>query len=162
MSYIRNIFTVLFISVLMSGCLPSPYYQKVYNVPKGGWSYDFKPVFKFEISDTNVQYRTYFVVKHTEAYPNSNIWLIMKTKAPGATEYELTRIEVPLAQEDGKWLGRGMGEMWEQRVPLTFYNQPQSFHKTGTYEIQVEQNMRMNPLPDVLQVGFRVEKDTKR
>lgn len=162
MSYIKNIFSILLVTALLSGCLPSAYYQKVYSIPDAGWTYDFRPVYKFEISDTSAQYRTYFVIKHTDAYKYSNIWLIMKTKKPGASEYELTRVEVPLAQQDGKWLGRGMGELWEQRIPLTFYNQPQSFSQTGTYEVMFEQNMRDNPLQEVLQVGFRVEKDTKR
>lgn len=162
MSYIKNIIAILLVTVLVSGCLPSPYYQKVYNIPNASWTYDFKPVFKFEISDTATPYRTYLVIKHTDAYDFSNIWLIMKTKKPGDNEYQLTRVEVPLAQQDGKWLGRGMGEIWEQRIPLTFYNQPQSFDKVGTYEVEFEQNMRQNPLPEVLQIGFRVEKDTKR
>jgi hypothetical protein len=34
--------------------------------------------------------------------------------------------------------------------------------KAGMWEIKFSHNMRINPLPDVLQVGLRVEKRTKQ
>jgi hypothetical protein len=35
------------------------------------------------------------------------------------------------------------------------------FNKPGVYELMFEQNMRMNPLPEILQVGLRLEKVDK-
>ncbi len=159
----KKLLFVLFATVLvLSGCLPSPYYQKQYNIPKNAWHNDYKPTFKFEVTDTTAPYHLYFIIRHTDAYPYSNIWVWVNTKQPGDTTYERARIEIPLTDQSGKWFGRGMGELWEQRMPITRNDQPMRFNKMGTYEIQFEQNMRINPLPEVLNIGLRVEKDTKR
>jgi gliding motility-associated lipoprotein GldH len=141
-----------------SGCMESPYFQKTVSVPQNQWAYDYQPVFKIDINDTAALYHIYFVIRHTEAYPFSNLWMWIATKEPGDTTYSKSRIEIPLAEKSGKWLGRGMGEIWEQRMPITRNDAPMIFKKFGTYEIKFEQNMRINPLPEVLQVGLRVEK----
>lgn len=156
--YFYTITLVCFIS--LAGCIPSPYYQKQYSVPGNAWQYSFKPSFTFNISDTASPYNLSFLVRHTEAYPYSNIWVWVYIKQPGGDSFERSRIEIPLAETSGKWMGRGMGEIWEQSMPITTNNNAMMFNKPGTYEIRFEQNMRVNPLPEVLQVGLRVEKNT--
>lgn len=146
--------------LLLASCLPSPYYQKQYTLPDNEWHYKNKLAFKFEVTDTNTLYNMYFLVRHTEAYPFSNIWVWIYTKAPGDSTFNKTRIEIPLAEPNGKWLGRGMGEIWEQRMPITHEGDKSILRKKGTWEIKLEQNMRVNPLPEILQVGLRVEKNS--
>lgn len=142
--------------VLLNGCMPSPYYQKTYPLPKNEWRYDNKLSFRFEIEDTSAMHNLYFIIRHTDAYPYSNIWLWIFTKQPGDTSFSKSRIEIPLAESSGKWLGRGMGEIWEQRMPLTQDDKSLIFTKPGVYEVQLEQDMRINPLPEILQAGLRV------
>lgn len=144
--------------LLLSGCMESPVFQQQIAVPKNAWAYDFKPTFRFDIDDTVSDYKVYFLIRHTEAYPFSNIWLQLYNKQPGDSTFLKSRVEVPLAQNTGQWIGRGMGEIWEHRMPLTRDDAPMRFKKAGRYEIRFEQNMRSNPLPEVLQVGLRVEK----
>ena len=146
------------LALAFAGCMESPYFQKDVAIPNYQWRYDYQPVFKVDIKDTTALYNLYFIVRHTEAYPFSNIWMWIYTKEPGDTTFKRSRIEIPLAEKSGKWLGRGMGEIWEQRMPITRNDAPMIFKKPGTYEIKFEQNMRINPLPEVLQVGLRVEK----
>jgi len=85
------------------------------------------------------------------------LWLWVYIKAPGDSTSKKERINIPLAEATGKWLGRGMGEIWEQRMPIDLGDSIK-FNKQGTYEISLEQNMRINPLPEILHVGFRLEK----
>lgn len=156
----RNIFPVVLFSLVMgfTGCLPSPQYQKEHSIPKNAWQYNFRPSFKFDITDTNARYNLFFLVRHTEAYPYSNIWVWIYTKAPGDSVFQKSRIEIPLAEPGGKWMGRGMGAIWEQRMPISNDGDTVMLRKKGTWEIRLEQNMRVNPLPEVLQVGLRIEK----
>ncbi len=155
----RILFTASVITAfLISGCMESPFFQKDVTLPGYQWKYDYQPAFKVDIHDTAALYNLYFIIRHTEAYPYSNIWMWIYTKEPGDTSFQRTRIEIPLAEKSGKWLGRGMGEIWEQRMPITRNDAPMTFKKSGTYEIRFEQNMRINPLPEVLQAGLRVEK----
>lgn len=138
--------------------MPSPYFQKDIAIPQNEWQYDFQPSFKIDIQDTAALYNLYFIVRHTDAYQFSNIWMWIYTKQPGDTSFQKSRIDIPLAMASGKWLGRGMGEIYEQRMPITRNDAPMVFKKKGIYEIKFEQNMRINPLPELLQIGLRVEK----
>jgi gliding motility-associated lipoprotein GldH len=158
----RNIIAIFFFScLLMAGCTSSPYYQQEAPVPQNAWNYDFKPTFKFDITDTTSLYNIFFLIRHTEAYRYSNIWIWIYTKRPGDSVFQKSRINIPLAEASGQWLGRGMGEIWEQRLPISLAD-PLMLKRKGTYEIRLEQNMRVNPLPDVLHVGLRVEKAGQR
>lgn len=127
-------------------------------MPKNKWDNSFKPEFKFNIDDTAAGYQLLFLMRHTDAYPFSNIWLIMDTKGPGDTAFRKMRVEVKLAAPSGQWLGRGMGDIYEQRVPINAVNQPAIFPKLGLYTVRLSQDMRKNPLPEVIQVGLRIEK----
>jgi len=162
-SSFKQIFIALIVSTLaFTGCMESPYFQKDVTIPGYQWQYSYQPIFKVDVKDTAASYNLYFIVRHTEAYPFSNIWMWIYTKEPGDTAFKKSRIEIPLAEKSGKWLGRGMGEIWEQRMPITRNDAPMIFTKPGTYEIKFEQNMRVNPLPEILQVGLRVENKGRR
>ncbi|NCX96753.1 MAG: gliding motility lipoprotein GldH [Chitinophagia bacterium] len=150
-------FILLIVGCWLAGCLPSPHYQRQEAVPLNEWRYDFKPVYKFEITDTAAHYRPFFIVQHTEAYPFSNLWMWWYIKTPGDTIIKKERVEVKLAAPTGKWLGRGLGGLYEERVPIDLGDSISFKHK-GIYEIAIEQNMRINPLPEILHVGVRVEK----
>lgn len=81
----------------------------------------------------------------------------MSVKTPGDSIVKKARVHIVLAEPSGKWLGRGMGEIYEQRMKFSLGDSI-TFRKPGTYEVSLEQNMRINPLPDILNVGLRVEK----
>lgn len=141
----------------LQGCLPAPYYHKEEAIPKNAWTYNFKPSFTFEITDTVSAYQPYFLIRHTQAYPYCNIWVWVHVTMPGDTVVKKERVNITLAEPTGKWLGRGMGEIYDQQMPINLGDSLR-FRKPGTYKIALEQNMRINPLPDVLHVGLRVEK----
>ena len=154
----RFLYLLILPLFLLQGCMSSPVYQSVDAVPNNAWDYAFKPVYKFNITDTNALYNVYFIIRHTNAYPFSNIWIRISSKNPGDSAFEQSRLEIPLAEQSGKWLGRGMGEIYEHRMPLTRNDNGKKFNKVGTYEVRLEQDMRLNPLPEVLHIGLRVEK----
>lgn len=150
--------TVLF-GLLLNGCTTNlSSYQKQVAIPKAQWDATFQPVFKIDITDTGSAYNMFLIFRHDESYPNSNLWFRLKVKAPGANQFiEGPRIEKELADPEGKWLGKGMSGIWEEKVFLSKNEMPQ-FNQIGTYEIKVEHLMRTNPLPAVLNVGLRLDK----
>ena len=154
-----RLFSLLLSLLLLAGCGPSPVYQRSEGVPQTKWASAFKPKFSFQIEDTAATYNLFFLIRHTEAYPFSNIWLAFSIQGPGDTVTKSQRIEIPLAAENGQWYGRGMNEIWEQRMPIATERGPNiTFPKSGRYTVQFGQAMRTNPLPEVLNVGLRVEK----
>lgn len=158
-SSFRNRFAGLCAGLLVAGCTASPVYQRQEPIPQTQWQSAFKPVFYFDVSDTLATYNLYFLIRHTEAYPFSNIWLRFSIKGPHDSVAKVQQLEIPLAQDNGRWYGRQMSEIWEQRMPVATEKGPNIlFPEAGRYTIQLEHLMRTNPLPEVMNVGIRVEK----
>ena len=142
-------------AIILWGCQESSLYQKVVFFPEHTWSYDNRPSFDFKISDTLARYRVFFVIRHTDAYEYNNIWVQVSSKLPGDSIRRSDRFNLPLANEKG-WLGTGMDDIFDHRILL--YPQPVSFKKPGNYNIEIKQDMRIDPLPHVMNIGLRLEK----
>lgn len=151
-------FCIFNFAFCISSCRPSPQYQEHFTVPGGAWNMAYQPLFHFVIDDTASAYQLFLLIRHTDAYPFSNIWVNMDTKAPGDTVFGKVRFEVPLAAPSGQWLGRGFGELYEQRVPITSADRPAFFARRGGYTVRLTHDMRRNPLPEVYNVGLSLEK----
>ncbi len=147
-----------FLLLGLAACRPSPQFQKTYSIPGNQWKSSFQPSFQFDITDTAAAYQLFLLIRHTDAYPFANIWLTMESRGPSDNAFKKLRVEVPLAAVSGQWLGRGMGEIWEQRVPINSLQSPAFFPRAGRYTVRLTQDMRRDPLPEVLTVGFRIEK----
>jgi gliding motility-associated lipoprotein GldH len=145
--------------LLAAACKPPKMdtYEKNLEVPGHEWAYDYKPSFDIKIQpeDTAYLYNICVNIRHTDAYPYSNIWVLVGTQYPGDSIAKEQRVELPLADVTGKWAGSGLDDIYEHRI---FIQQNAIFNKPGTYEFTFEQNMRQNPLPHVMNVGLRIEK----
>jgi gliding motility-associated lipoprotein GldH len=144
----------------LASCAPSGVFEKAISFSNSKWHHTNQPSFQFAITDTLAPYKIFLYLRHTDAYPYSNIWLNIYTQVPGNTKPLSSRIELPLANDEGKWYAQGMNEIREHKIPLNG-NGTVHFNKTGLYEIQLEQIMRTDPLPEVLSAGIFVEKQTK-
>jgi gliding motility-associated lipoprotein GldH len=87
-------------------------------------------------------------------YPFSNLYLFITTTAPSG-DFVKDTVDVILADEKGKWKGRGLGDIWDLQQ---LYKQNVRFAQRGTYHFEYVQAMRMEKLPFILDVGLRVEK----
>ncbi len=149
---------ICLINILCSqGCVQEAklnIYQKNISIPGYNWDYDFHPSFQFKITDTAARYNIFVTVRHTNAYPYSNLWLLIYSNYSGVKP-KSKRVELPLADKEGRWLGSGMGDIYEHRIPI---QENARFSKTGVYHFSFEQNMRLNPLPNIMSVGLRIEK----
>lgn len=129
-------------------------YERDIEVPGNSWYYNFHPSFSVTIADTSVRYNIYVILRHTNAYRYSNIWLLISSRGPGEAA-RTQRVELPLADREGNWLGTGMDDIFFHRIMI---HQDFRFPRPGTYGYSLEQNMRQNPLSQVLSVGIRVER----
>ena len=139
--------------MLFSSCEKNRIYEKNVAIEKYIWDSKFTPSFTVEIKDTSVMYNLYVNVRHAEIYPFQNIWLMISTQFPDGTKSS-RRIEVMLANDEGKWFGEGLGDIWDYR---TLIQENAFFTEPGTYTFSLEQSMRQDPLPGIMAVGIRVE-----
>ncbi|MVT07066.1 gliding motility lipoprotein GldH [Chitinophaga tropicalis] len=142
----------------MASCEPLTMdtYEKNLEIPGHEWAYTYKPVFEVTVQpqDTAYLYNIYVNVRHRDSYPYSNIWLLVNTQFPGNKPVP-QRVELPLADMSGKWLGSGLDDIYEHKIPI---QQNAILNKPGLYRFTFEQNMRQNPLPAIMNVGLRIEK----
>lgn len=133
-------------------------FEKNIEIPRNAWSYDFHPSFEVNITDTAALYNIYITLRHTDAYRFSNIWLLITTQYPDQQPVT-KRVELPLADAQGNWLGSGMDDIFFHRILI---QQHAIFSRTGRYHFSLEQNMRQNPLLEVMSAGLRIEKANDR
>ena len=157
-AYLSQRFLIVFIiitSTFLTACTRLDVFEKNMVIPKNQWPYSLQPAFDFIIKDTTVFYNLYIVLRHTDAYRYNNIWLNVGTQSPGdSTRYQ--KFELQLGTDAKGWEGTGMDDIWELRKLIT--NGPVKFNKAGNYHFSVAQIMRENPLPNIMNIGIRVEK----
>lgn len=153
------ILITIFSSILiLTACTPSNQYQKQAPIPNGNWDKHFKPEFEMDITDTHALYDVFVLLRNDDSYNFSNMWLKLFVLPPGDTVYKIyDRIELPLADAKGNWLGRSFGETWEQKVEIAA-NDSTIFNKPGRYKIKFEHIMRTNPLDGVLNIGINIKR----
>lgn len=155
--------TCALFSLLVFACKPPKMdtFEKNRDIPGQEWQINYQPSFELELApeDTAFYYNIYVNVRHTDAYPYNNLWLLIRTVVPGDSTANVRRVELPLADTYGKWLGNGLDDIFEHRIPI---QQNALFPKPGTYRFSFEQNMRQNPLPSMMSMGLRIEKAAPR
>ena len=147
-----KIIIILFLSAFIgvfTACNRGVVYSEYRPVPLSGWDADSALVFGVEITDTLSSYDIILHVRHTQNYPYQNMWLFMDTPAGRDT------IEFYLADQRGRWLGNGFGNIKEMPV---LYGHSVSFPRSGEYRYVIMQGMREQRLRGVHDVGLTVEK----
>ena len=134
-------------------CTTIDLYEKDVAVPRHEWKSNFRPEFSFTIKDTSKPYQFFLVLRHTEKYKYTNIYVNLYVQAPGSDSVQKIQRQLTLATKDG-WLGKGMDDIYEHRAAL---GDPQTL-KAGTYKFTLEQIMREDPLEYILDVGLRIQK----
>lgn len=142
------------ICMFFTACRQIQLFEKTVSIPQHQWASSFRPQFEFDISDSTTPYNIFLVIRHSEKYNYSNIFLNLYIKGPGSDSTVKVQKEALLATNAKGWLGTGMNDIYEHRVLLA----PNQQLKTGKYSFTLEQIMRENPLNQVLNVGLRVEK----
>lgn len=153
----KLIFGNFILLFLLFSCDKNRVYEKNSDIPKYQWDSKFIVAFELEINDTSFLYDVYANIRHADAYPFRNLWIIVHTTFPSGEKKE-KRIELPLADESGKFFGEGMGDIWDYRILI---QQNAIFPEAGKYKFELEQNMRQDPLPMIMSMGLRVEKKAK-
>jgi gliding motility-associated lipoprotein GldH len=149
--FLMSVVTLLL--VFLTSCRQTALYERLTNIPGAKWQRSFVPSYDFTISDTSKDYRLYVVIRHTNRYPYRNLWLKIGLQYPQDSLKE-QQFELPLAASD-KWLGVGMDDVYERRVLLLPH--PVKFNRSGTIHFTLQHTMRLDPLPEVMQAGIRVE-----
>lgn len=151
-------FTSIWIAALLAvgfyACDPSRLIDMNKPVEPTGWYYQQKIPFDVQVTDTHLFYNVFVNLRISSDYKYNNMFMWVHTTNP-QKQTDKRRIEIRLADERGKWLGSGLGDLYDYQFPVyTKIRFPQS----GFYRFELEQNMRDDTLLYVKNAGIRIEK----
>lgn len=147
---------ILFIigALVLSACEQSRVYDKNMSIDASGWAYGERLTFEVMVNDTALTYNMFINVRHRDTYPYNNLWLDLTTQFPDSTSAN-SKVNVELSEPEGEWTGNCVDGICYNSVLI---QKNFRFPAEGKYLFTIEQDMRMNPLPGLMDVGMRVEK----
>lgn len=146
--------TVVWCALVIVSCNPEKLYDSYQPIPNAKWDYNNVLQFEVAVTDTLQAYDIYLNMRHLSNYPLSNLYLFVTTKAPSGESVRDT-VEFILANDKGKWLGNGLGDILDyQRI----YKRNVRFGQKGMYTFMLQQAMRYDELPNVTDAGLRIQK----
>ncbi len=147
-------FLLIFLCCVFASCDPSRMFEENKKVVKGEWDQNTPIVFQVSVEDTIEFYNVYINVRNSGSYRFSNLYLFVNTIFPGG-QLERDTLELTLASPDGRWLGEGLGDIFDNRI---LFKENVQFSQPGEYSFELIQAMRINPLPGIMDAGIRIEK----
>lgn len=141
------------IIVVSFGCDKSRLYDHTVSIPSGGWAADKMMEFDMPVNDSKKSYDILLHIRNSGDYKYSNIWLFIETKSPAGNALRDT-LEIRLADDKGKWNGKGIGNIHEMLVP---YKQNILFPDWGIYHVTISQAMREQALEHIIDIGLRLQ-----
>lgn len=137
--------------LLMQSCTDANLVDTNVAMADNNWVYAKSIKADVDIKDANKIYQVYFKLRHTAAYRYSNLYVLVHLRGNGLKKS--LRYQFKLAQPNGEWTGKGSGDIYTHVFPLLSHFR---FDKPGKYEVEIEQNMRDNPLVGISDVGILV------
>lgn len=142
------------ITFLFYSCSDNTHFKKYKSIKDNVLLEKDSVLFHFNISDTTVNYTIYMSMRHGPAYPFANFKYIMGYKSPSG-KYWQTNHNSMLRSKDGKFLGSGLGDMWDIDFMV---QQNLKFAETGDYQISIINNLGLAKTPNVAELGLIIEK----
>jgi gliding motility-associated lipoprotein GldH len=152
-----NRFSFIFIMtslLLLLSCNNKVVYTNSRVFAEETWKLMDISTFKVPITDTVNSNNVIFTIRNGASYPFRNIYLFVTTTSPDGKKITDT-LQYNLADEKGKWYGRGFGDIHELNLP---YKSNVYFPLKGTYEFKIQHGMRIENLKGVYDFGLRIEK----
>ena len=147
---IRGAVFIMLLGVM--GCTDTAVLDQNVAIEDRAWHYEDQPELTAHITDVTRPYHLYLNLRHTPDYRYSNVFILLHQHAPDGRD-TTERIELTLAEPDGRWLGRGNGSVYTHQQLI---KESVRFPDTGNYVFRLEQNMRENPLREFTDVGIRI------
>ena len=144
----------LFMLLFFTSCDDKRIFEENRAIPETGWDSSNVVKFDVDIKDPATAANFYVNVRNADGYPYSNLYLFVKTKFPNGKQSNDT-LECMLADEKGKWIGKGVGDIYDNQIP---FKKNVRFPEAGIYSFEIAQGMRTANIPLIMDVGLRIEK----
>jgi gliding motility-associated lipoprotein GldH len=150
----KLILPLVLLSLVFTSCDKAKVYEKYLDNERITWNrFDVK-TFQVPIEDASSTYDFYVVIRHADAFPLDFLHMKFIINTPSGESRTIDQ-KVMLKNKDGKWLGDGMGDLWD--VTYLFRNDLK-ITEPGTCTVEISSAMSQADLPGIMQVGLIVRK----
>lgn len=139
---------------MLLSCDPSRVYDKFKDIDDAKWNVNEHVKFDVQIDDTVSYNNVYINIRNSGDYKYCNLYMFISTIYPDH-KVSVDTVECILADGEGKWLGKGLGDIKDNQLLL---KKALRFHQTGIYSFEFEQAMRVDDLEGIKSIGIRIEK----
>ncbi len=144
-------------TLLFYSCDERRVFEEYDHISAGGWEYKNPSRFELTLKDTAQQYDLYLKLRHHFNFEWRNVWVKVTTTYPDSTS-QTSSVNLPLSEADGHWFARCTGDVCDLSILI---QKNAIFPMSGKYHFQIQQDMRQNPLKQIIDVGLRIEKTPK-
>lgn len=145
--------TLSVFALLLISCDGNRLMDENIELGKSGWSSADAKSFNFNVADTVSRYNVLVNVRNTSEYKYKNLYLFIEMTSPSNKFFRDT-VEFQLADAKGKWLGSGIGNIWQNQLLLI---REAKLLELGNYSVKIIHGMRDDTLNEISDVGLRVE-----
>ena len=124
---------ILFIFLFFFSCKKDKVFEEYKKIENNNWSADSIISFKYLIKDTLSRHEITLKIRHTVDYKYRNLYLFL------GNENNKDTLEIILAEKNGKWKGRGIGEF---REITRVVKKEELYNRKKNYIINIEHAMR--------------------
>lgn len=152
----KNFLPAICFCFILISCDTNRVFEENKQITGNIWNKDSIISFKVEITDTVSSHDILINIRNEGTYPYSNIFFFTKMVYPNEKFIKDT-VEYILADANGKWLGKGFGNIWSNQF---LYKQNVVFPMKGKYIFEIAQGLRAkdNQLEGIKDIGLRIEK----
>lgn len=145
----------ILLSVLFClSCDKQGVFEEFVSIEGHSWQHSNILHFNVNMADTSHAYNVLISVRNTANYAFSNLYIFVTAHSPNGSFVRDT-VEIILADEHGKWLGKGAASVFTTYHP---YRQNIRFPLRGIYTFDIEQAMWIKELKNITDVGLRIER----
>jgi len=149
----KTIFFVL-LAFVMTSCNKNKVFEKYHDFADNKWGKSDVVTFEVNIDKVDIEYDILIAIRHTPAYAFANVIIGLTIETP-AGEKRMMQHSLIIRSADGKFLGDGLGDIYDISVPV-YKNM--LFKYPGKYKFTIENRMHLVEMPDLMSVGLIIKK----
>lgn len=149
----KNKLILLLSLILLTACDSNTMYHSFLHVSKEGWKKSDTLTFKAPITDSLATYRISVEVRNRIDYPYRNLYLFISHNTQDSTAFVTDTIQYSLADESGKWLGTGVGSLYQSACSYTYI----APRRSGNIVFKVSHGMQDNVLIGINDIGIEIK-----
>lgn len=152
---VSNVILIIFISIVLSSCNTNTVFNQNVTIPDACWYKDNAVAFNVLINDSTKTYNFNLNIRNSTNYRYSNLYVFLITELPNGNVSRDT-IECILADNEGRWLGKGWGNLKENDILL---KAGLMFPLKGNYKFLLQHAMRVDTLSGINNIGLSIIKE---